>query len=347
VSGTIVTAGSLGELYDRSVELLARGSRRAPAANGPAGVRSVLECMTYCGVLRDPRHRLLRGDGRCYAPGQAAARFLYFLSGSDRREQIEFYTGSVEAFSPDGVALGGSAHGVRLFHRVLGRSLFDHALSCLEADGESNRALIPFYWPEDVGAGHKDAPCLLGVLPYRRGGRLFLSVQMRAQELSRLLAYDVFELTMLQELLASALSLELGSYTHGAFALQLVERGADSHGAGGQLARNPENAPPMARMPPVTESTRRDLVRWEERVRAAILAGQGLSCLRVLQREAPPYWFDLLAAAAAHAMSRRPGAEEPARLEELASGRDSLLALEVESIATWQRLGRERAHANL
>lgn len=344
-----VSASSLGELYDRSVEmLLEHGSTRAPARNGPAGVRSVTECMNYQGVLRHPRNRLLRGDGSRYAPGQAAARFLYFLSGSDRREQIEFYTGSVEAFASDGLALGGSAHGVRLFHRLLGRSLFEHALACLQTDGESNRAVIPFYWSQDVGCGHKDAPCLLAILPYRRGGKLFMSVQMRAQELSRLLAYDVFELSMLQELLASTLSLELGTYAHGAFALQLVEREtADPRGMVAQLARNPQAAPPMAPMPPVDPTTRSCVGRWEERLRAAIVAGCGVQCLHALRGEASPYWFDLLASAAAHAISRRSGPEAAAGLAELLSQDHPLLTLELESIATWQRHGRERAHADL
>jgi thymidylate synthase len=349
MSNADICASSLAELYDCSAHLLLhQGEWRAPAQGGPPGVSRVLEYMGYQARLSNPRHRLLTGAPDRFSPGQAAARFLYFLSGSDRRDQIELYAGSVATFSPDGAAAGGTAHGARLFHRLLGRSLFDRCIECLENDGQSNRAVIPFYWAGDVGCGHTDAPCLIAAMPYRRGAQIFMHVQMRAQELARLLAYDVFELTMLQEFIAAMLGLELGTYTHGAFALHYVERHAPGSGTtASALARDQLAAPPMPPMTPAGAGTRRAIVSWEEQLRNAIIAGQSAACLSSLSGEMPPYWFDLFAAAAAHALWRHAGPAAAAELHRLSPQGDGLLSLELEVIEARHRTTLERAHESL
>lgn len=340
MAGFRVDAATLTALYDQTIELLlVYGSRRAPAKTGPSGVHAVFESMGYQGTIQNPRDRLLRSRGGQYSPGQAAARFLYFLSGSDRRADIEPYTGSIAGYSGDGIAVGGSAHGVRLFHRVLGQSLFEHCLASLENDGESNRAVVPFFWPSDVGCGPKDAPCVLAVMPYRRENTLFMTVQMRAQEISRLFAYDIFEFTMLQELYASILGLELGSYTHGALALHYIEREATTKQplTMPSLARSSGGAPAMSSMPRATRATRQSVLAAEATLRMALARGDAAACLLSLRGDLPAYWFDLVAAAAAHALVRQSGPRAVRELEDLVAAEHPVLSLELESIAIASR----------
>lgn len=344
-----IVATTLPDLVSQTRELLrSQGVRRPPARRGPAGVRSVLELMPYSAVLQKPRNRLLHGDGRSYSPGQAAARFLYFISGSDRRDHIELYAGSVSNYSPDGVAVGGSCHGARIFSRFGGQSLLDRCIASLEADGESNRAVIPFYRPEDVGCGHLDAPCVLAAMLYQRSGILHMVVQMRAQELDRLFAYDLFEFTMLHEFVAATLRLELGTYTHGAWALHVLERdNAPRTGLPAPFVPSDDRNSPLMSCMPADAETRRNLVTWETRLREQILAGRAVAALRAMRAETPPYWFDLLAAAAAHATSRRQGPEAAAEFIRLAEPAHVVLNLELESIANWQRACRGGARGNI
>ena len=60
-----------------------------------------------------------------------------------------------------------------------------------------------------------------------RNGLLHLIVQMRSNDVVWGLPYDVFLFTMIQELLARTLGLELGTYVHGAGSLHLYERHLD------------------------------------------------------------------------------------------------------------------------
>lgn len=344
-----VMAESLRELLVQTADLLVReGTLRPPARRGPSGVQSVMELMDFRSTLRQPRHRLLHGDGRRYSPGQACSRFFYFLSGSDRRDHIELYTGPLRAFSPDGVALGGSAHGPRLFARMFGVSLFERCLETLATDGESNRAVIPFYQPQDTGCGPAEAPCLLAALLFRRGNTLSMSVHMRAQEVSRLLAYDVFELTMLQELVAGSLGLELGTYTHGAFALHHVQRRDEDELA--PIAARWEAAGDVVEMSPMPKpepETRERLVACEAELREHIATGRAQAFLSALQERLPRYWVDLLAAAAAHAVSRRYGPEAALELETIAGAGHTVLRLELEAIVHWRRRRQEARDARL
>ncbi len=342
----IVQATSLSELLHLTQQLLvSRGERRAPARDAPEGVTSVIEVMNYAGVIANPRRRLLWGDGKLYSPGLAAARFFYFLSGSDRLDEIEFYAGNLLAFSPDRLTLGGSAHGARVFARLAGQSLYERCLLCLRDDGESNRAVIPAYQPGDTCTGPSDAPCVIAIMPYRRGTRLHMSVHMRAQEITRLLAYDIFEFTLFQEYLAASLGLELGRYYHGAFALHEVCRKTSL-----LSPSQPEEAsepPEMAAMPPVNSTTRSMLVGYERKLRQHILDGQQMELLARLRDEVEPFWFDLLAAAGAHAIARRSGADAAIssfQSSALSADESLVLRLELKAIETRQQ---EKEHGTL
>ena len=345
----VAAKASLRDLYADCVNLLlTQGVQRTPAQHGPPGVLNVLEYMGYQGALGNPRSRLLFGNTRGYSPGQAAARWLFFLSGSDRRDQIEFYVGSLETYSADGVSLGGSAHGARIFQRQHGQSLLDRSIECLQSDGESNRAVIPFYFPSDAGCGHCDAPCAIAALPYRRGNTLHMSVHMRAQEVPRLFAYDIFEFTMLQEYMASALSLEVGVYNHSAFALQSIAREASNRQHQLLVENINHDLPPsMAPMPPVQPNTRRLLVVYEEQLRAAIGAGDELSVLRHLKDNLPSYWLDILVAAGAHACFRRKGRAALAPFETFNASAYPVTQLELLSLLLSSNPRREPARDRL
>ena len=283
-------------------ELKVRGITRAPARNAPHGVVRVVELTTFQARLRRPRERLLT-CGPNYSSGEAAARFLFFLTGSDRAEDIAPFAGRIGQFSPDGIALGGSAHGPRVFSRICGQSLYDRCVASLLDDGESCRALLPVYWPADIGTGYTDAPCIASMLAYHRNGKVFASVHMRSQEAMRLLAYDVFELTLFHELISCVVNMELGEYTHSAFALQSVIRNETSaHRVASQDVRTSLRPPTMMPMPAHTElaALRRDANTWLK-----VAASANIVALRALSRDLPAYWFDFVCAATIRASALR------------------------------------------
>lgn len=256
-------------------------------------VKELLNCQL---LLTSPRNRVFRSlaNPAIFNPGLAVARFFYLLSGSDRLENIEAYTRGANWVSDDGIAIVGNSYGHRIFYQLPGINQFESARNLIVARPNTKRATIVLYGPYDCGRDSQDVPCVLSLGFSPREDILHTTVMMRANNVFRLTCYNVFELSLLAEFMASYVHLELGTYAHFSVSMQL--RGNDIQSSVG-VATETVDSPSMDPMPQVNPSTRGRLVHEESTIRALVPTSsqQGFKDLVSQIKDGyEPYWVDLL-----------------------------------------------------
>ncbi|MEU2615892.1 thymidylate synthase [Micromonospora sp. NPDC007271] len=202
----VLTAGSANELYASVCrELLVQGHRATPRG---------LPTMEVLGAhlrLTDPRRRFVSVPPvRVLNPAFAVAEALWILSGSDA-PWIFTYNRSLERYADEGRLQG--AYGPRMRH-WRGVDQLDHVRRLLRRDPDSRQAVIQLYDPQRDTCGHRDVPCTLNYRFFIRRGRLEMHTTMRSNDVWLGLPYDLFAATMLHELLAGWLGVDLGTYHH-------------------------------------------------------------------------------------------------------------------------------------
>ena len=190
--------------------------------------------------LADPRARVSRtaSRGRLFS---ALGELCWYLSGSDRTDDVAYYIGMYRQFDEDGRIFG--AYGPRLIS-FDGLNQIRYVIRVLREAPASRQAVIQLFDHRDVAAPHLDVPCTCTLQYLLRDGRLSAITYMRSNDVFRGLPHDVFCFTMLQELIARSVGAELGSYHHMTGSLHLYDRDAQ------QLTRYlAERRPATAAMP--------------------------------------------------------------------------------------------------
>ena len=156
-----------------------------------------------------PRARISRSENRG-KPFSAIGELLWYLSGSDALTFIEPYVGAYRDDAVDGVIQG--AYGPRFRSMRAGIDQFASIETLLAKKSGSRRAVIQLFNAEDIATDHKEIPCTTTLQFHLRGGLLHMSVTMRSNDAYWGLPHDVFCFTMLQEMMARRLGVELGEY---------------------------------------------------------------------------------------------------------------------------------------
>jgi thymidylate synthase len=234
---TALAGESAGELFCRAVELvIGSGSPVSPRGHE---TREVLDVHL---LLVRPRARLVHlPPERVLNPAFAAAETVWILSGTDA-PWIHIYNQQLRQYADDGVLKG--AYGPRLRHWHGQVDQLAVVVELLKRDPESRRAVIQLYDPALDAGGHRDVPCTLGYRFHIRHGRLHMSTTMRSQDVWIGLPYDMFAATVLHELLAGWLEVEVGDYHHHVDSLHLYEQDM-------QHADVVLSAPTATEMPPL------------------------------------------------------------------------------------------------
>lgn len=183
--------------------------------NAPRGNASH-ECIGLSFRLSHPRERVPYLAARKINPVFHYAEALWYLSGRDDLEMLAYYSPSMKKFSLDGRTLG-SAYGARLFALPPGGTItqFDRVLHLLRHEGDSKRAVLSVFRPEELAVpDNPDVSCVVALHLMAREGRLHMVCYMRANDANRGLVADTFSFTLIQEFAAVLLGLEVGTYTH-------------------------------------------------------------------------------------------------------------------------------------
>ncbi|MFG3301510.1 thymidylate synthase [Micromonospora chersina] len=215
----VLTADSASELFTAACQaVLLSGRPACPRDMMTTEVVGAHLCLT------NPRRRLVAvPPARVINPAFAVAEALWILSGSDDPWIFDF-NDNLRRYADDGVLQG--AYGPRI--RRWGGSVDQLAavVRKLSSDRDSRQAVIQIYDPSRDHLGYRDVPCTLGYRFFIRQGRLVMHTSMRSQDLWLGFPYDIFATTLVQELIAGWLGVEVGEYHHHIDSLHLYAENA-------------------------------------------------------------------------------------------------------------------------
>ena len=206
---------SLDDLMNAVLKALLSSQNRITPSRGPA--------TEICGVLLEltnPRARLSRTEkkGKLFS---SLGEFLWYLSKSNKLDFIEYYIRDYKEFSDDGKTIHGG-YGRRLFN-MRGQNQIQNVIDLLKKRKDSRQAVIQLFDASDLEQKYKDIPCTCTLQFLIRNGRLDLLVSMRSNDAFWGLPHDIFAFTMMQEIMARSLDVEVGSYKHVVGSLHLYD----------------------------------------------------------------------------------------------------------------------------
>jgi len=172
--------------------------------------------------LSNPLARLSRSEGKGKV-FSALGEFLWYLSQDTLLEFINYYVADLSEESDDGIRVRGG-YGNRLFAWRQNINQVDNVIQILRKSPTSRRAVIQLFDAEDIAQRYASAPCTCTLQFLGRDGKLHMFVAMRSNDAYLGLPHDVFAFTMLQELIARSVNLELGEYKHCAGSLHLYSK---------------------------------------------------------------------------------------------------------------------------
>lgn len=173
------------------------------------------ELLGYSFTLRHPWENVVTQKTRKVNISFMAAEFLWMITGSNDARIIGAFNSKILPYSDDGVVFKG-AYGPKLIDQL------PYIVQTLKDDPDSRQALLTL-WRERPGPS-KDIPCTIAMQFFIRNDLLEMLVYMRSNDLWLGLPYDVFNFTMIQGYVASALGLGRGPYHHTVGSLHLYER---------------------------------------------------------------------------------------------------------------------------
>ena len=200
-------------------ELLDRGEPVSPSKGNCRELRGVLLEIT------NPRARLSRSESR----GQALSclgELCWYLSGTNKIDFIEYYIPKYHEFAEEGILFG--AYGPRLLAFRGVTNQLENIISILKRKSSSRQAVIQLFDAEDVINEHKDVPCTSTIQFLLRSNHLEMITTMRSNDAYLGLPHDVFCFTMIQEIVARRLGVDLGTYRHVVGSLHLYDRDIDA-----------------------------------------------------------------------------------------------------------------------
>lgn len=272
-------AGTLDDLMRDVVdEVIAKGAY-VVASKGP--MRELTGVLLELG---EPRARLSRTETRG-KPFSCVGELCWYLAGSNDLSFIKYYLPKYEESAEGGKLFG--AYGPRLFSWD-GINQVCNATSLLGLRPSSRQAVVQLFDRGDIIGDHKDVACTSTLQFMIRDGALHMLTNMRSNDLFLGLPHDIFCFTMIQEIVATDLSIRLGSYKHTVGSLHLYDENMDEArqflAEGWQSTTTP--MPPMPSADPWPSIAL--LLKAEE----AIRTGQRLEAADLDGLH--PYWADLV-----------------------------------------------------
>ncbi|MEO6082996.1 MAG: thymidylate synthase [Umezawaea sp.] len=228
-----LTGGCANELFVAACQAVRHdGVTVSPRGMATTEVLGAHLCLT------DPRRRLVDlPPARVINPAFAVAEALWILSGSDD-PWIFQYNRALTRYTDDGRLQGAYGPRMRRWHGRVDQ--LDQVRQLLARDPDSRQGVIQLFDPDRDTRGHRDVPCTLGYRFFVRNGRLQMHTTMRSQDVWLGFPYDVFVATLLQELLAGWLGVEVGEYHHFVDSLHLYDAHTPSAAS---LPAHPEPSP--------------------------------------------------------------------------------------------------------
>ncbi|MEP7166443.1 MAG: thymidylate synthase [Candidatus Woesebacteria bacterium] len=219
-------------------------------------------------TISDPSQRIITNKYRGFSLRYGIAEWLWYERGSNSLEEISFYSKFWKKVSDDGKTVN-SAYGYRIFGNNTEHSVnqWDFVIKELVIDKESRRAVIMLISPRDMLKPTKDFLCTAFLQFFIRNERLYLSVNMRSNDLILGFANDVFAFTLFQEKMLIELrahypQLQLGMYHHFSTSSHIYKRNFEMVES---IIRSP-NENKIITMPPIDDLSEIDQLQLNESI---------------------------------------------------------------------------------
>lgn len=274
-----MTAGTLDDLLRGLIPKLLKSKNYIKPSRGNA-----TELLGVLLELTNPRARLslTESKGRL---SSCLGELLWYLAKSKNLQFITYYLSHYQKESDDGRTVYGG-YGPRLFgmRRI---NQVGNVIELLRKKRDSRRVVIQLFDAADIARKHKEIPCTCTLQFMIRGHRLHMFTNMRSNDLFLGLPHDFFAFTMLQEIIARTLRVEIGTYKHAVGSLHLYEEHRSS--ARQYLKEGWQSTTaPMPHMPTANPwPSLRKVVKAER----AIRSGQQIT---ISPLRLHPYWQDLV-----------------------------------------------------
>ena len=211
-----IKANNIDDIYLKVIkDVLENGFKSSPRSI------NVVEKLGYQFTLTDPRNCLVTLKERKMNYKFAIIEKMEYVSGVSSAERICHYNKNYKNYvsvTSDEV-LG--AYGPRL------RRQYDYVYDLLKKDPETRQAIMNINNEKDKD-GSGAMPCTISLQFLNRQGQLHLIATMRSNDVFYGLPYDVNGFCFIQQMMASWLGLELGSYIHQAGSMHIYADKIDS-----------------------------------------------------------------------------------------------------------------------
>jgi thymidylate synthase len=245
------------------------------------------EAIELTGVLlevTDPRARLSRTETRG-KPYSCLGELCWYLSKANDLASISYYIPAYRQYADGDIIFGG--YGPRLFD-FRGLNQLANVTDALRKRPQTRKAVIQLFDAQDIVEEHEDIPCTCTLQFMIRRDKLHMFTNMRSNDVWLGLSHDVFCFTMLQEIVARSLAVELGAYKHAVGSLHLYVKSLENARSfldeGWQSTQSP--MPPMPTGDPWPSIA--SLLRAESSIRTAGTLDDGIL------GDVDPYWADLI-----------------------------------------------------
>lgn len=212
----------------------------AEHVNQPSRVGETLELLHVGLDLDDPRQRWVISRRPQINPAFAIADALWILAGSNDADVMNYWFPNLPKFAGYGPTYAG-AYGHRL-RRHFGVDQVKRACAALSSASESRQVVLQFWdvladLPQADGAPRSaDVPCNVMSMLKVRDGRLEWTQVLRSNDLYRGLPNNFVQFTLLQEVMAGWLGLEVGGYHQWSDSLHIYADSVHAFSCDGPIA---------------------------------------------------------------------------------------------------------------
>jgi thymidylate synthase len=233
--------------------------------------------------ISHPRTRLSRTESRSPL-FTCLGELTWYLAGSNDLDFITYYLPRYKDSSDDTKTVYG-AYGPRI--RGEGeKNQVATIIELLKRKKESRQAVIQLFDSVDILKPHNDIPCTCSIQFLVRRERLDMFVNMRSNDAFMGLPHDIFAFTMLQEIIARSLGVEMGTYKHAVGSLHLYDENRDA--AEKYISEGWQSKVPMPAMPFEDPWPAIQILLDSEK----IIRNGGIVDFKSLTID--PYWIDLI-----------------------------------------------------
>lgn len=193
--------------------------------------QKVKEIIGFNITIDDPRNRIIISPARKISYRYLLAEFIWYMSGQSHVSTIKDYAPFWASIAAEDGTVN-SNYGYRLFGYSpdIPYNQWEKTKELFKKDIDTRQAVMHINASYDYTKDTKDRPCTLTLQWFIRDNKLILKVGMRSNDIVMGFGNDVFQFTMLQELMLLQLrqegfpDLELGPYLHDAGSMHLYDR---------------------------------------------------------------------------------------------------------------------------